>query len=63
MSYAHNVISVGKIGNYYGGLNIKKVGEQCYWSIEDWNGDDWEEIPQCLYDALVKFAFTTPDWL
>jgi hypothetical protein len=63
MSYSHNVTSVGTIGNHYGGLNIKKVKGQCYWSIENWDGNHWEEIPQYLYDAILKFEFTPPDWL
>jgi hypothetical protein len=46
---------VGKIGNYYGSLNVKTEGDKCYWSIEDWDGSDWEEIPSALYRALLKF--------
>jgi hypothetical protein len=47
--------SIGDIGNYYGGLFVKQEGDKYYWSIEDWNGHGWQEIPQFLYDALLKF--------
>lgn len=46
---------VGDIGNYYGGLGVTTVDGKHYWSIEDWSGCDWQEIPKYLYDALVKF--------
>lgn len=46
---------IGNIGNYYGGLNIKKDDDKYYWSIENYDGDDWEEIPESLYNELVKF--------
>ena len=57
-------VSVGEIRNYYGGLNIRKVSGKCYWGIEDWNDEaEWEEIPEYLYDALMKFRLTPPVWL
>jgi hypothetical protein len=46
---------VGTIGNYYGGLSIKKEGRKCYWSIESYDGDDWVEIPKYLFDALLQY--------
>ena len=46
---------IGGIGNYYGGLSLKEDEGKFYWSIEDWSGEDWEEIPKYLYDALLKF--------
>jgi hypothetical protein len=54
---------VGEIGNTVGKLHVKKLNGKCYWSIGDWDGHEWEEIPQYLYDALIKFEFTLPDWL
>lgn len=51
-------ISIGAIGNYYGGLSIKKVDDKYHWSIENWNGDHWEEIPESLYLELIKFSET-----
>ena len=47
--------SVGEIGNYYGGLSVKVEDGKAYWSIENWDGSEWEEIPEYLYAALVKF--------
>lgn len=45
---------IGKIGNYYGGLRIKREDGRCYWSIENWDGENWYEIPQYLFDALLR---------
>ena len=47
--------SIGRIGNYYGGLNIKKENGLFYWSIENYDGNHWEEIPESLYLELIKF--------
>jgi len=46
---------IGEIGNYYGGLKVKEEDGKFFWSIENWNGDSWNEIPQYLYDALMKY--------
>jgi len=46
---------IGKIGNYYGSLSVKTEGGKHYWSIENWDGDYWEEIPAELFDALNAF--------
>lgn len=48
-------LGIGEIGNYYGGLSVKESDRKYFWSIENWDGDNWEEIPKYLYDALVKF--------
>ena len=48
----HKEMSVGNVGNYYGGLWIKRDGGVDYWSIEDWDGHRWEEIPTSLADEL-----------
>lgn len=47
-------ISIGSIGNYYGGLTIKKMKGSYYWSIENWDGEDWEKISTELYFELIK---------
>jgi hypothetical protein len=48
---------VGSIGNYYGGLAVKKEGDQFYWGIMDWDDDyEWQEIPESLYRELIAFA-------
>ena len=49
------VTTVGSICNYYGRLNVKREGDKFFWSIEDWDGLDWEEIPAPLYHALLGF--------
>lgn len=46
---------IGTIGNHYGCLTVKTDGEKFFWGIDNWDGTHWEEIPQYLYDALVKF--------
>lgn len=48
-------IRVGSIFNEYGNLNICKKDGRFFWSIENWDGFMWEEIPEGLYNALVKF--------
>lgn len=40
------------IGNYYGRLKTKVEDGKFFWTIEDWNGDDWVEISEDLYKAL-----------
>ena len=52
-------IEIGNIGNYYGGLSIRKTseenGKECWWwGIEDWCGTQWDRIPDYLADALLK---------
>ena len=46
---------IGKIRNYYGGLSVKAEHGKYYWNIEDYAGDDWEEIPLNLFNALNDF--------
>ena len=46
---------IGKIGNHYGGLSVKMEEGKCYWSIKDYDGHSWDEIPRSLFDALNKF--------
>ena len=47
---------IGGIGNYYGGLSIKEEDGKYFWSIENWDGHDWKEIPKSLHDEFIKFA-------
>ena len=46
---------IGKIENYYGGLEIKEEDGKFYWSIRCYTGHCWEEMPESLYDELNKF--------
>lgn len=47
--------AIGCICNYYGGLTVKNEDGRFFWAIEDWDGEDWDEIPKYLYEALVKY--------
>lgn len=46
---------IGTIGNYYAGLHVLKDKDKFYWSIENWDGCDWEEITEELYNSLILF--------
>jgi hypothetical protein len=46
---------IGDIGNHYGGLSVKKEDGKFYWSIEDYDGHDWLEIPEYLHMTLVHY--------
>lgn len=48
-------IKIGSIRNYYGGLAVKLEDGKYFWSIEDHGGHIWEEIPEELYRALLKY--------
>jgi hypothetical protein len=48
-------IDIGTIENYYGGLAVRENAGRYEWSIENWNGHSWKEIPKTLYDALIQF--------
>lgn len=50
--------SIGDIGNYYGGLNVRQEGDKYFWGIENWDGTYWDEIPKQLYDTLVSYEQT-----
>ena len=50
-----DIRQIGNIGNYYGGLVVKKEGDLFYWGIENWDGTSWDEIPKSLYDELIKY--------
>lgn len=47
--------SIGSISNFYGGLNVKVEVGKFYWGIENYDGTDWQEIPESLYLELIKF--------
>lgn len=50
-----NYKTIGLISNNYGYLHVKHEGAKYYWSIHNWNGFRWEEIPEILYNELIKF--------
>lgn len=48
-------MEIGNIGNYYGGLCVMEEDGKYFWSIENHDGHDWDEIPKYLYDSLIKY--------
>jgi hypothetical protein len=50
-----DIKDIGAISNYYGGLRVKEEAGKFWWSIENFDGDLWEEIPESLYLELIKF--------
>ena len=52
---ADNEKCIGVIGNYYGGLVVKKENGKFFWSITNYDGDEWEEITKELYESLIKY--------
>lgn len=53
-------LAIGCIGNYYGGLAVKQEDGKFWWSIENYDGHFWEEIPESLYLELLKFEAERP---
>ena len=50
-----NIKQIGDIGNYYGCLNVKEEDGKYFWSITNYDGDNWDEIPKSLYTKLVSY--------
>ena len=48
------MVTTMPIGNCHGNLEIKEDDGKFYWSIENWDGHHWEEIPVELYECLLK---------
>ena len=46
---------IGDIGNYYGQLEVVKHGSKYFWSIENYDGQCWQEITEKLYKTLIEF--------
>lgn len=44
--------TIGNIENYYGGLVVKSENGKFYWSITNYDGDNWDEIPKSLADMV-----------
>lgn len=44
-----------KPGNYYGTLDIKEREGEYYWTVENYHGQDWFQIPEELYFALSAY--------
>lgn len=46
---------IGTICNYYGALSVNTEDGKFYWGIENWDGTEWEEITEELYNNLISF--------
>ena len=46
---------IGNIRNYYGALSLRKTEDGYQWSIENWDGQNWENIPDYLAEALLRY--------
>lgn len=46
---------IGEIRTYYGGLEVLNFQGKYYWGIDSHDGIEWQEIPEYLYNALIKF--------
>ena len=59
MMEKEEIYDIGNIGNYYGGLQIRKLttedSVQYFWGVENYNGTSWEEIGQELFSALLSY--------
>jgi len=50
-------MTVGTIANFYGELIVKKENGKFHWGIENYDGIQWKEIPQKLFDTLVLYEY------
>lgn len=53
---------INKLMSYYGALVVKSEDGKFYLSIPNHCSDCWREIPEYLYDALLRYhnELTTP---
>ena len=57
-SLSEDGVCVGEIGNYYGGLSVRDNKGVKQWSIENFDGVDWQDIDDSLYNAIMLFEAT-----
>lgn len=50
------MITEYNVGNYYDCLKTKSEDSKFFWCVENWNGDNWKEIPFDLYESLMKYG-------
>lgn len=49
-------VQIGTIGNCFGELHLRRIGQEHYqWGIVIHDSTLWEDIPLFLADALIKF--------
>lgn len=49
-------IEVPGIWNDEGGLTVGELDGKHYWAMEGYDSNGWQEIPEYLYRALVRFV-------
>lgn len=42
-------------GNYYGTIYVRQTENGYEACVENWDGFDWQKIPEYLYEALKQF--------
>lgn len=54
---------IGTISNYYGGLYVRQHEGRHQWCIENYDGLEWRDIPEDLYQVLMAYEMgrQTPD--
>lgn len=55
------ITSIEQLTGYFGHLELKKEEGKHYWGLEDYNGTSFKEIPEYLYNAILKFTEDTED--
>lgn len=50
-----NASQIGHIEVYDGSVNLFSDDGKYYWSIENRYGQNWKEIPEYLYMAVLKY--------
>ena len=48
------IMQIGTIGNYYGGLFVRKYKGKYYFGIQDWDKTEWKKISESLYNELIN---------
>lgn len=49
------VTNISHLTGYYGNLQIKQEGGKYYCGIESFDGTNFKEVPEYLYEALYRF--------
>ncbi|AUR97557.1 hypothetical protein NVP1240O_57 [Vibrio phage 1.240.O._10N.261.52.F8] len=48
-------------GNCNGDLEVAESEGKFYWSVKNWDGYHWSEIPESLYREIIKHESDTND--
>lgn len=52
-------IVITTVGNVYGCLAVCMIDGAPHWSVESYDGYDWEPCPREVYDAIVKHCIVS----